>query len=56
MAIKGSKERVYSGKFKHTVVEDKLHSGNSFRSIGKKYNIPHNMVIYWCKQFIEKGV
>lgn len=56
MAIKGSKERVYSGKFKQTVVEDKLHFGDSFRSIVKKYSIPHNMVMYWCKQYAEKGI
>lgn len=56
MSVKGSKERVYSGAFKQAVVEDKLHSGNSYRSIGKKYSIPHNLVIYWCKQYSEKGV
>jgi transposase len=56
MALKGSKERVYPGTFKQAVVEDKMHTGNSFRCIGKKYNIPHSLVINWCNKYAQYGV
>lgn len=56
MTLQNQKQRIYSGSFKQTVVEDKLHSGYSFRSIGKKYQINHNLVMYWLKTYSEKGV
>lgn len=56
MKSENGKERFYPGSFKQTVVEDKLHSGLAYRAIGRKYNVPHNLVMAWMKKYLELGV
>ena len=56
MGSNNHKERIYPGSFKQTVVEEKLHSGLGFRAIGRKYNVPHNLVMILVKKYAEHGV
>ena len=55
MTIKGRTNRIYTGDFKKTVVEEVRNNNQSLNETGKKYNIDRKTIAKWERVYIEDG-
>ena len=59
MANKGSKFRKYSFEFKEQILKEYFGGQGGQKSLGKKYNIPHQTIRNWiakAKKNIDVGI
>jgi len=55
MTIKGRTNRIYTGDFKKTVVEEVRNNNQSLKETGKKYNIDRKTIAKWERIYIQDG-
>jgi len=56
MAKKGEKHRQHSKEFKLMVVEMNLHGGQSFRELGRQYELNTGLIHKWVKTYLTEGL